>query len=230
EVSALLAALAPDHDADAVAYAIRSYLPLFQVAPGGVWGTGGSIGYTTADTWFGQPLAPEDLRSLLLRYLAAFGPASVMDFQAWSGRVKLKDAVEQARPELRTFRDEQGKELFDLPDAPLPAADTPAPVRFVPEYDNLVLAHADRTRIIANEHRSKVFLSAGRVRSTMLVDGFVAGTWKTERKKQAATLIIEPFGPLPADVQAALSDEGEQLIRFIEDDASVYTVQFGDEM
>ena len=105
--------------------------------------------------------------------------------------------------------------MFDLPDAPLPDADAPAPVRFMPEYDNLVLSHADRTRVIPDEHRPRVFLSAGRVRATFLVDGFVAGTWKIEREGGAARLGIEPFEPLPKGAGEALDEEGEGLLRFL---------------
>ncbi len=121
------------------------------------------------------------------------------------------------RPELGLFRDEGGNELFDLPDAPLPAADTPAPPRFVPEYDNLVLAHADRRRVIADEDRKKVFLSAARVRATFLNDGFVAGVWKIEKTKKAAALIVEPFTSLSPQDRDALAEEGERLLRFATD-------------
>ena len=140
-----------------------------------------------------------------------------MDFQAWSGMTRLKKLVEEFKPDLRVFRDEDGSELLDLPYAPLPPADTPAPPRFVPEYDNLLLSHADRRRIISDEHRKKVFLSAARVRATFLVDGFVGGTWKVERKRDTATLVIEPFEMLPEGVREALVEEGERLIRFLTD-------------
>jgi hypothetical protein len=146
--------------------------------------------------------------------------------QAWSGIPRLKEAAAALKPDLVTYRDENGVELYDLPDAPLPDPDTPAPVRFVPEYDNLVLSHADRTRIIANDFRKQVFLSAGRVRSTILVDGFVRGAWKIETTKTAAALVIEPFAPLaPAD-RAALVDEGEQLLRFVEDRSQTLDIRF----
>jgi Winged helix DNA-binding domain len=115
--------------------------------------------------------------------------------------------------------------LLDLPDAPLPPADTPAPPRFVPEYDNLVLAHADRTRVIADVHRSRVFLSAARVRATFLLDGFVGGTWKIEKTRDAATLLIEPFEPLQEAARDALLEEGERLIRFVEDGAEAFEVR-----
>jgi hypothetical protein len=110
-------------------------------------------------------------------------------------------------PELRVFRDENSIELFDFPDAPLPPADAPEPPRFVPEYDNMVLAHAGRTRVIADEHRSRVFLSA-QIRATFLLDGFVGGTWKIERTRGAVTLVIEPFEPLPDETREALLEEG----------------------
>ena len=227
ELRGLLSGLEPDRDPSALAYLVRTQLPLVQVPPGGAWGTGGSPTHGLAESWLGSPLAApkESLRALLLRYLAAFGPASVKDIQTWSGLVRLKDPIEELKPELCIFRDENDNELLDLPDAPLPPADAPALPRFVPEYDNLVLAHADRTRVIADEHRSRVFLSAARVRATFLLDGFVHGTWKIERTKGAATLLIEPFDPLSEKARDALLEEGERLIRFIEDDAEEFEVR-----
>jgi hypothetical protein len=223
-----LSVLEPDRDPDALAYAVRTYLPLVQVPPSGTWGSGSSAIYITADAWLGQLEPSKELRSLLFRYLAAFGPATVMDFQTWAGMVKLKDDVEQLKPELCIVRDEQGKELLDLPDMPLLAGDTPAPPRFLPEYDNLVLSHADRTRVIADEYRSSVFLTAGRVRATFLIDGFVQGAWKIERDKERARLVIEPFAPLTETDRAVLVQEGEQLVRFVEDDATTFNVTFAE--
>jgi hypothetical protein len=129
--------------------------------------------------------------------------------------MRLKQPVEELRAELRTFRDERGNELLDLPDAPLPSGETPAPPRFVPDYDNLVLSHADRRRIISDEHRKKVFLSAARVRATFLIDGFVRGAWKVERARKTATLLIEPFEPLSTEDREVLQGEGERLVRFL---------------
>ncbi len=219
ELRAHLAEQHPDRDPEALAYAARTYLPMVQVpsvdAP---WGFSNRPPYATPEAWLGEaPSGPEDPRGLILRYLAAFGPATTGDVQAWSGMVRLRESVEALRPELRAFRDEGGRELFDLPDAPLPDADAPAPVRFLPEYDNALLAHADRTRIVADEHRSRVFLSAGRVRATFLVDGFVAGTWKVERERGSARLEIEPFGTLREGVREALDEEGEKLVRFLQE-------------
>ncbi len=226
DLRALLSEIEPDRDPDALAYAVRTYLPLVQIPPGGTWGKGSLAAYLTADAWLGVNGSAADLRALFSRYLQAFGPASVRDFQAWSGTVKLDKALEPFTAELRAYQDERGQTLFDLTDHTLTPADTPAPVRFVPEYDNLLLSHADRTRIIADADRPKVFLSAGRVRSTILVDGFVSGVWKIEREKRAARLIIEPFRPItPAD-QLALVEEGERLLRFAEDTAESLEVAF----
>lgn len=227
ELRPILADLAPDRDPSALAYAVRTHLPLVQVPSGGVWGYSGKAPFTLAQSWLGQPLPhSEDPRDLVLRYLAAFGPATVGDVQAWSGLVRLKEPVEDLKPQLRTFRDERGKELLDLPGAPLPPADTPAPPRFVPDYDNLVLSHGDRTRVIADEHRSKVFLSAARVRATFLLDGFVRGVWKIEKDRRSATLVIEPFEPLSKEDRDALAEEGERLLRFVEDGAETFEVRF----
>ena len=162
----------------------------------------------------------------MLRYLAAFGPAAVSDAQTWSGLAGLRDVLEQLRPKLRAFRDERGRELFDLPNAPRPPEDASAPVRFLPEYDNLLLSHADRTRLLAEEHRSAIFMSNLRVLPTFLVDGFVSGTWKIEREKAAATLVLEPFEALSAKARQELTTEGNKLVRFVEDQARAFAVRF----
>lgn len=228
ELKKFLLEIAPQQDGDAMAYAIRNNLPLVQVPPGGAWGTGSRASYTTAEQWLGPMTITQDLRTMFFRYLTAFGPAGVMDFQAWSGMTRLKTPIEKLRAELVVYQSEDGKELFDLPDMPIIDADTPTPVRFIPEYDNLLVSHQDRRRIIADEDRPKVFLSAARVLATVLVHGFVAGTWKTERTKDSATLIISPFKPFSDEVRQGIVDEGEQLIRFIEDDADDYVITFVD--
>jgi hypothetical protein len=229
ELRAMLSDLEPDRDLSALAYVVRTHLPLVQVPSGGPWGYPGNPPFALAESWLGRPLSgSEDPRNLVLRYLAAFGPATVRDIQAWSGLVRLKESVGKLKPELRSFRDEGDNELLDLPDAPLPPADAPAPVRFVPDYDNLILSHADRTRVIADEHRNKVFLSAARVRATFLLDGFVSGAWKIERSKKEATLVIEPFEHLSKRDRDALAEEGERLVRFVGDGAEAFGVRFED--
>jgi len=154
----------------------------------------------------------------VLRYLAAYGPATAADAQNWSAMPSLKDAFEKLRPKLVTMR-EGRRELFDLPDAPRPGEDTKAPVRFIPEYDNLVLSHQDRSRIIADDHRKRVLTANLQVRATFLVDGFVAGSWKIDRQKDLATLVLEPFVKIAKRTVAELEEEGERLLEFAEPDA-----------
>ena len=217
----------PAGDERAMAYAIRTLVPLVQVPTEVAWGFPSSAAFTVADAWLGMAIptdhAPAD--QLVRRYLASFGPATPGDAQAWSALAGLREAFERLRPELVTFRDARGRELFDLPDAPRPDGDEPAPVRFLPDFDNLILSHDDRTRVIADEHRPRVVTKNLLVRATFLVDGFVAGTWRIERAKKVATLIIEPFGPLAAEVVTALNQEGEALLEFAEEDAGTKEIR-----
>ena len=227
QIRAMLVERFPDVDPALLAYAVRTHLPLVQTPPGGVWGFTGSPAHAEASAWFGRSLTePVDgLRTLTMHYLAAFGPATVKDIQAWSGLTRLHEAVEGVKPELAVFRDEKGNELLDLPESSLPSADIEAPPRFLPEFDNLILSHADRTRIVPDEYRRYIFLSAGRVRATFLLDGFVAGTWKIEKAKDVARLVVEPFKPLSRIDRDALVEEGERLVRFVEEDSAVFEVQ-----
>ena len=227
ELRALLSELEPGRDPAAMSYAVRSYLPLVQIPSGGRWGYSNRPSYALAEDWLGRGISGTgDPSSLVFRYLAAFGPATVMDLQAWSGLVRLKETVSELKPDLRVYHDEAGRELLDLPGAPLPPATLAAPVRFLPDYDNLVLSHADRPRVIPDEHRPKVFLSAGRVRATFLVDGFVAGIWRIGKSGRTATLLVEPFGKLPQDALDALAAEGKRLLRFVESDTATISVRF----
>ena len=170
--------------------------------------------------------AESDIAAMLRRYLAAFGPASVMDFQAWSGLTGLKKVIDPLKDDLVIYEDENGTELLDLPEMPLPSGDTPAPMRFMPEYDNLLISYKDRSRVIADVYKKRVLLTAGRVASTILVDGFVAGTWKADRNGKTAILRISPFEPLEDTSKQALINEGENLIRFVDEDAEDYVVEF----
>ena len=227
ELGPLLAERFPGHDPEAMAIAVTRFLPMVQVTPRGLWNQAGQTRWTTAESWLGRPLAEAPSRKdLVLRYLAAFGPASVMDMQNWSGLTKLKDDFESLRPQLVTLRNEADKELFDLPDAPHPAADTPAPVRFLPVYDNLVLGHADRSRFFAEDTPIPDNAGLGRDVGTLLVDGFVRGIWKQEKARHTATLRIQLLDGCPTDAQAGVAAEGEQLLAFLAGTAATREVIF----
>jgi hypothetical protein len=212
----------PDADAECLAQALRVHLPLVQVPPRGLWAASGGVRYALLDTWLagseggadGVP-GPDgpDVPDLVRRYLAAFGPATPADMQKWSGRTGLKRAFTDL--DLRTYSGEDGRVLYDLPDADLADPGLDVPARFVADFDNLLLSHADRTRILAAEHKTRVITVNGLVSGTVLVDGFVGGTWrfdKQARDEGRAVLVVAPFAPLtPAD-RDALEAEGARLL------------------
>ncbi|KQV94339.1 winged helix DNA-binding domain-containing protein [Streptomyces sp. Root369] len=219
----------PDADPQALAIAARCKLPLVQVTPRGLWGRSGQVALTTAEHWLGRPTEPSPTEPLptptpdatVLRYLAAFGPASVKDMQTWAGLTRLRDAFERLRPRLRTFRDENGVELFDLPDAPRPAEDTPAPPRFLPEFDNLLLSHADRTRVVPKEYWGRSW-QGNQAYCTLLVDGFLAGVWKLT----GDTLVVEPFDRLTRAQQKDVTAEGQRMLATLYP-GTPYDIRFG---
>ena len=184
----------PGRPVDSLGYAARTHFTMIQVPPRGLWGRSGQPAHTTIEKWLGRSVgkdtAPDDM---ILRYIAAFGPASVRDAQVWSGLPKLSDVFERLRSRLVTFRDEKGRELFDLPDAPRPDPDMKVPVRFLAEYDNVLLSHADRTRIVSEKDRKFLFFGGGVLTSTILVDGFVHGEWKIFER---ARLHVSKSGPI----------------------------------
>jgi hypothetical protein len=215
ELGDLLAARWPGHAPADLAHVIRAHVPLVQVPPRGIWGRGGPAAHTSAEAWLGHPLATDPpIEDLVIRYLAAYGPAGAHDMQTWSGLTRLREVFDRLRPRLRVFRDEHGTELFDLPDAPRPDPATPAPPRFLPEYDNLLRSHADRTHVLPDGHRDRLATPNDAPRPAFLVNGFVHGTWKITRSRGTATLTIEPFAPLADDDATALGTEAERLLEF----------------
>jgi Winged helix DNA-binding domain len=223
ELGAQLAERWPDRDPTVLAMAVRALVPLVQVPPRAIWGAGGQAVHASAEAWVGRPLDPEPSpERMVLRYLAAFGPATAADVRTWSGLSGLRVVVDRLRPRLRAFRDERGRELLDLPDAPRPDPDTPAPPRLLPVFDNLLLSHADRTRVIADEHRSGV-ASTG----SLLVDGFVRGAWTLRRERGAAILGIEPLGPMSAAERDAVAGEAGRLLELAAADADSRDLRIG---
>ncbi|AKU90936.1 winged helix DNA-binding domain-containing protein [Vulgatibacter incomptus] len=206
----------PDRDAEALAHAVRTHVPLVQVPPRGLWGKSGQAVHTTAEYWLGRPLAggiPTD--ELVVRYLRAFGPATARDIQTWSGLQALRPVLDGLRPRLRSMRDEDGDELFDVPDAPLPDPDTPAPPRFLPGWDNALLSHADRRRIISDANRKEISRPNAVTPGTILVDGFVRGTWRIEKTRRDAILTITPLERWRKQERDAVVEEGEGLLALV---------------
>ena len=237
----------PDHSPAALAQAVRAYVPLVQVPPRAVWGRAGQSLHTSAEHWLGPaaaadppgpetpaglkappgpeaPAGPATLAWLVMRYLGAFGPATARDVAAWSGLTGLRAVLEELRPLLVTFRDEQGTELFDLPSAPRPGEAAPAPVRLTAEFDNLLLAHADRSRMVHPAYLKRFYTINGIFPGSVLIDGFVAGIWRLARTKSMATLTIELFGSAPEREQVA--QEAERMLAFCAAGAS-HDIRFG---
>ncbi|MEU6017142.1 winged helix DNA-binding domain-containing protein [Streptomyces sp. NPDC047515] len=225
EIREALLAEWPDADAQSLGVAARCLLPLVQVTPRGVWGRSGGIALTTAEHWLGSPSGPVPAPgATVLRYLGAFGPASVRDLQAWSGLTRMREVLERLRPRLITFRDENGVELFDLPDAPRPDEDTPAPPRFLPEFDNVLLGHADRSRVIPPRYRGRNG-NGNQAYGTVLVDGFLAAIWRLgdgsgsrpgsgvrSGSGRAAALTVQPLGRLSRADRDAVTEEAVRML------------------
>jgi hypothetical protein len=227
ELGTLLSQRWPGHPPGALAQAVRALVPLVQVPPRAIWGAAGQAAHACAETWLGRRLAEDPpLELLVARYLAAFGPATARDVQAWSGLTRLQEVVDRMRPNLRVFRNENGTELFDLPAAPRPDPATPAPVRLVAEFDNLILSHADRTRVISEPHRKRLYTKNGIFPGTVLVDGFARGVWRITQSRRAAVLAVELFAPVRAQQRDAVTREGERLLAFAAADADRRDVQF----
>jgi hypothetical protein len=202
-------------DPHALAMAIRCWLPLVQVPPRALWKRSGAAAHTTAEAWLGKPLASSDSADqVFLRYLGAFGPASVQDFQTWSGLTGASELVERSRRKLRTFRDENGAALYDVVDGRFAEPDAPVPPILVPEYDNALLSHADRSRIIEPGYRNRIFTKGG-----LLVDGFAVGRWWIATKpKKVRDLVIELFEKLPRKALGDVEEEARRVLAFAADE------------
>jgi hypothetical protein len=210
ELGPLLAERWPDADPAALAYAVSYLEPLVQVPPRGLWRARGQARWVTADAWIECELDQvHSLAELVLRYLAAFGPATVADVRAWSGLGGIDRVMSDLGDRVRSLQDDQGRELFDVPNGPLPDPDTPAPPRFLAPFDNAILAHADRTRIVPTAYREAVFKD--RLMRTFLIDGFVAGSWRVERE----ILHVRPFERLPRPDARAIRTEAERVVDFL---------------
>ncbi|GEM48580.1 winged helix DNA-binding domain-containing protein [Deinococcus cellulosilyticus] len=217
----------PDHDPHALAQAARNFEGLIHVPPAGTWGHHKSALLSPGEVYLGEAVASRpDLGQLILRYLGAFGPATLKDISVWSGLTSLKPALQERQGVLRTFRDELGRELFDLADAALPDPDLPISPRFLPEFDNLLLSHFDRSRVMDAAAKEKVFTRNGIIRSAVLIDGFVQGLWKVEEGQKGNVLRVQMFQPFSKQDRDMLVQEGLKLLDFVAEEGTENQVQF----
>jgi hypothetical protein len=222
ELGRRLARRWPDLDANAMAYTARFLLPLVQVPPRGLWGRSGRATNTTAEAWLGGRLEPAAaLDDIVLRYLRAFGPATAADIRAWSWLTGLRPVIERLRPQLRTYRDDAGRELLDVEDGVIADPDLPAPVRFLAQYDNVFLSHADRGRINGAMRWGIEF----GFKCPILVDGFIAGAWRVRRERGVATMTVELGAAVDAPTRAAIEAEAEALFAFVAAEADERVLQ-----
>lgn len=216
ELQRELARRHPGLDAEAVAFCVCYWVPWVQPPPRGLWDGSGAAVMTTLGSWLADsPRATATPADLVRRYLRAFGPATVRDAQAWCGLTRLREVVDGLGPELRRFRGEDGAELLDVPDGELPDPDTPAPVRFLAEYDNVVLSHADRSRIVADADHVLLLGGPGGWVGTVLVDGLLRATWAARRDGGRTVLTVRASEPLSASEQDDVAAEGERLLQFL---------------
>ena len=216
QLGAALAQTWPEREPRALAHAARSLLPLVQIPPRGLWDRSGATTLSTAEQWLDATLVSDaSWDGVALRYLAAFGPATAADLVTWCRVTGLAEVIARLRPRLRVLHDEDGRELFDLPRAPRPPAATPAQPRFLPDFDNLLLSHADRNHVFADDHRSILQSSNGVLPGTLLVDGFVVGAWTIERDGAAARVLIRSLETIPVSHHEAIRAEGRGLLTLL---------------
>lgn len=224
ELGRLLAEHRPGLDHTALAWSVQYLEPILHPPPSGIWNTRGHTPFELAADVLG-PVDPDPTPTRLVRnYLAAYGPATVADIRAWSGVSGLREVVAGMGADLVRFTDESGRQLFDLPDAPRPDPDVPAPVRFLPAFDNLMLAYADRTRLMTADDRRRICVD-DYIAPTLLLDGLVRGTWTIDHQADTALLIIQPFQRLARTDRAAVADEGARLLTFAAPDHETHEVR-----
>jgi hypothetical protein len=212
----------PANDGHSMAYAMHVQAPLVHVPPRGLWRGVGQTTVTTLESWLGRELeASPSIDELARRYLRAFGPASVLDMQAWCGLTRLSGVFDRLQPELRSYQDGNGRQLFDLATSEIADPDLPAPVRFNPIYDNLFISHADRGRLGPKEFQ-RMMVAANGFHATFMVDGFLRGRWELRRDKKASvTLRVSPFATaLSTAEKIAVEDEAQRLLKFLAADAA----------
>lgn len=229
EIRDLLAPRWPEVEPELLGHAVVHLTPLVQIPPRGLWDGRGQATWAPTGQWLGAELDRDpSVDRLVLRYLAAFGPASTADMRTWSTLTGLRAVVERLRPRLRTFHDENGRELLDVEDGLFADPDTPAPPRFLPEYDNLTLSHADRSRVLTGVGPGAPFPRGGTV-GALLADGVYRANWQLAERDGTATLTIDRFAPRksdPAGTLAAVEEEAERFVRFIAPDAAGHVVRF----
>ena len=231
ELARALAPHWPGHDPEALAYAATHLLALVQVPPRGLWGQGGPAAFMLASAWLdGRGRQPPDqaraAEQLVLRYLAAYGPASVADIQAWSGLTRLREVTGRLGDRLRRFAGPDGEALLDLPEASRPDPGVPVPPRFLPEYDNLLLSFADRSRVIPHAGRIPLPPGNGATTGTLLLDGQWQGEWGIIRDRDQAILEVRPYVRLDAAGRDAVAAEGRRLLEFAAPARAAYDVRF----
>ena len=221
QLAPLLIERFPGHDGAALAHAVTVLVPAVQVPPRGVWGATGPAAGAETVAWTGRALAGESSAdAVVLRYLAAFGPASIPDVRTWSGLGGIRAIVDRLRPSLQTFRDTAGRELLDVPDAPRPDPGVPAPPRFLPEFDNVLLSHDDRSHINPGRHPVPLRSGNGGVAGTVLVDGLFRGLWSLQREGGGALVRVEALDRFSRAERAAVVAEGGRLAAFAAPDAA----------
>lgn len=215
ELGAALVERWPGRRGAVLAAAVEALMPVAhdpRTSAWGSWWSRRSIAVTDAEAWIGRPMTEPDVRALVRRYLQAFGPAGVMDVQAWTGLTRLREVLDEMRGELRSLRGPDDVELFDVPDGVLAEEDAPVPVRFLPMFDNAVLGHRDRTRILPAEHRGAVMPGYSMVHATVLVDGFAAAVWEIADGR----LVIRPLESWSGDDRDAVVAEATRVAAFVE--------------